>query len=124
MTRKHILRLAFLLCFLGSSAHGQTGIAGEWYGTLNVNGGVFAGGATLSLIFHVTETEDGYSTIMETPAFDSTTPAETSIDGDSVTFTVESMEIEYVGTISGNMIVGTFTQEGLEVPNFAILRDE
>jgi len=51
-------------------------------------------------------------------------PADMIIDGDSITFIVESLNVEYVATISGNQIVGEFNQFGNSMSDFTITRNE
>jgi len=46
------------------------------------------------------------------------------VNGDSLTFVVEQLNVEYIATISGNQIVGVFNQFGMSMPDFTIARNE
>ena len=52
------------------------------------------------------------------------TPTEMKLDGDSVTFTVNQLGLEYIATISGDQLVGVFSQQGFSVPNYTFTRNE
>ena len=48
---KQIVRVLLLsLCFFNLPAIGQTNIVGDWYGSLEIGGGVLVGGVTLTPI--------------------------------------------------------------------------
>jgi len=51
-------------------------------------------------------------------------PTEMEVNGDSLTFVVEQLNLEYIATISGNQIVGVFNQFGMSMPDFTITRNE
>ena len=109
--------LAVLLA--GCATTQQNSLAGDWSGTLNIGGG------SLRLIFHITESDDGYSTTIESvDQGNSMIPTQMELDGNSVRFTVEQLGVEYIATISGDQIVGVFNQGGLSMPDFTIIRNE
>ena len=88
-----------------------------------LDGGIFAGGATLNLIFHITQSTDGYVTTMESVALGFVTAAETVVAGESLRLTVEEFNILYIATVSGNRISGRFTQDGQTMPDFVLTRE-
>ena len=115
-----LLAVSTLVIVLASCATtNQNTPIGDWSGTLSFPG------ASLRLIFHITESDNGYSTTIESvDQGNSMIPADMIIDGDSITFIVESLNVEYVATISGNQIVGEFTQFGNSMSDFTITRNE
>lgn len=115
-----LLRWAILVVSLaGCTAPAQNDLSGDWAGTLSFPG------ASLRLIFHITDSENGPTTIIESVDQQNTMiPAETVVDGDSITFTVERLNVEYVAKVTGDIIVGEFTQFGNTMPDFTLSRAE
>lgn len=57
---KKIFSILFLL-FLGTSLSSQE-ITGDWYGELNVQD------RNMGIVFHISESQDGYTTTLDSPA--------------------------------------------------------
>ncbi len=115
-----LLKWCVLVVLLTScTTPGQNNLTGDWSGTLSFPG------ARLRLVFHITESENGPTTIIESvDQQNAMIPAETTVDGNSITFTVENLNVEYVATIQGDIIVGEFTQFGNRMSDFTISRSE
>jgi len=119
MSKRLVVCLVLAVILVGCATTQQNSLAGDWSGTLNLGGG------SLRLIFHITESNDEYSTTIESvDQGNAMIPTEMELDGDSVTFTVEQLNVEYIATISGDQIVGVFNQNGLSMPNYTISRNE
>ena len=119
MSKRLVASLSLAVFLAGCATTEQNSLAGDWSGTLNIGGG------SLRLIFHITESEDGYSTTIESVDQGGVIiPTEMELDGDSVTFIVEQLNVEYIATISGDQIVGVFNQFGMSMPNYTITRNE
>ena len=102
----------FLLFFLFQFAHSQE-IIGQWNGVLKVPGG------QLRLVFNVSETENGYSSTMDSPdqGAKGIPTTSTSFEDGVLKITIANARIEYQGTLGeDNKIVGTFTQAGQSFP--------
>lgn len=119
MSKRLVESIVIAVLLAGCATTQQNSLAGDWSGTLNLGGG------TLRLIFHITESNNGYSTTIESvDQGNAMIPTEMELDGDSVTFTVEQLNVEYIATVSGDQIVGVFNQRGLSMPNYTITRNE
>jgi len=119
MSKRLVGSLVLIVFLAGCATTEQNSLAGDWSGTLNLGGG------SLRLVFHITESDDGYSTILESvDQGNAMIPTEMELDGDSVTFIVEQLNVEYIATISGDQIVGVFNQFGMSMPNYTITRNE
>ena len=119
MLKRLFAFIALTLFLAGCATAQQPSLVGDWSGTLNVAGG------SLGLIFHITESDDGYSTTIESVDQGNVMiPTEIEVDGDSVRFTVDQLGIEYIATISGDQIIGVFAQQGFSVPNYTITRTD
>jgi pimeloyl-ACP methyl ester carboxylesterase len=94
------------------TAFGQD-ITGEWNGALKIQG------TQLRLVFHITKTDSGFSSTMDSPdqgakGIPTTT---TSFENSVVKITVAKAKIEYEGALGqDNVIVGTFKQGGQSFP--------
>lgn len=106
MIRRALTILCLLL--LPCAAAGQ-GIAGAWSGKLELGGG-----NRLTVVFHISETEEGYSATMDSPDQGAcgmpTTSA--SFAGNRLTISAEALSMTYEGILLGNMVSGTMTQLG------------
>jgi uncharacterized protein len=105
--------LALIFTCLLNYAYAQ-GIAGTWYGNLQVQG------AVLPLVFHVTQAGDGYSATMDSP-----NQGARGLKASNTTFANNQLVIEaaqfgmkYTGTYlpDSNKVNGTFSQGGIQLP--------
>jgi pimeloyl-ACP methyl ester carboxylesterase len=104
--------LVLLLLWTSLSLSAQ-GISGQWNGVLKVPG------AQLKLVFHISETAEGYSSTMDSPdqgAFGIPVTA-TTFAGSVLKLEIPNAGITYEGTLEGtDSIVGTFRQGGQSFP--------
>lgn len=89
-------------------------IIGKWSGILEVQG------TELSLIFHVSEEGEGYTTVMDSPdqgAMGIPTTS-TTFEDQVLTISAEDMKLKFVGKLTedGETIKGTFNQGAMSVP--------
>lgn len=92
---------------------------GNWAGMLSIRR------TNLRLVFHIERSEDGYTaTITSLDQGRFPIPTYISVRGNSLTFRVEDLDVEYFAKISGNQIVGTFYQYGLSMRGFTLTRIE
>lgn len=103
--------LIFIATFLSLSIYSQN-ITGQWNGLLKVQG------VQLRLVFHVTQTETGYSAIMDSPdqGANGIPVQTTSFENSIVKFELPNLMIAYEGTFEGNAIKGNFKQGGMSFP--------
>lgn len=106
-------RLSFLLltALVSFSLFGQD-ITGQWNGALKVQG------IQLRLVLHVTKTDNGYTSTLDSPDQGATGIPVTSItfENPNIKFTVTNIGVEYNGELKKNEIVGVFNQFGQEFP--------
>ena len=104
--KKIILSIAILIA--GLSLFGQD-IVGTWNGVLDVQG------VQLRVDFHITKTDDGFSSTMDSPdqgAFGIPT-SKTTYKEKELIITVEDLTIEYKAKLTEpDLFDGTFTQMG------------
>lgn len=84
-------------------------ITGDWHGLLDIPG------SPLRLVFHVSQTEDGYSATLDSPDQNAygIPVSSTKYENRTLTFTVTDLSIDYTGILQGDSIVrGTFRQAG------------
>ena len=105
------LTLLILLSFTISMIHAQT-VAGDWSGKLSVQG------QELPLIFHFSGTDEALSATMDSPAQGANgIPVEdVSYANGQLTLSLMQGQIEYVATVNGETMEGTFKQAGMEFP--------
>lgn len=106
---KKFFTLSFLL--LSLTAFCQD-ITGEWNGALKVSG------IQLRLVIHISKTETGYTSTMDSPdqkAFGIPVTT-TSFENNILKFAIPAGKIEYEGTLANNKITGTFKQYGQSFP--------
>lgn len=85
-------------------------IEGYWEGTLDL------GPQQLELGFDI-KNGDSLNTTLDVPAQGAYgIPAQSVIDGQSITISVSSIGARYQGTISGKTMTGTFSQRGVDFP--------
>ncbi len=105
--------LTFCFVLLISAAFAQ-GIVGDWSGVLAVNG------AKLRIIFHITKTDDGYKSTMDSPdqGAKGLPVGATTFADSKITINASQYGINYTGTYlpDSNKINGSFPQGGKIVP--------
>jgi uncharacterized protein len=107
-------KLSIILLILLSSSYGfGQDISGQWNGALKIQNSL-----TLRLIFHITETEEGYAATMDSPDQNSFGNAITSVTLDSGTMRIKIDEIRasYTGTYEEGAFIGKFSQGGQSFP--------
>lgn len=102
-----------ILIMLVSALFAQN-IAGDWYGTLNIQGN------KLHLVFHITKTGETYVSTMDSPdqnAFGLATD-NTAFSNNQLTIQAAKFGLKYTGTFKAdsNNIKGTFTQGPANLP--------
>ncbi|MDB5123945.1 MAG: hypothetical protein JWP94_2074 [Mucilaginibacter sp.] len=110
--KKIITSFIFILLTYGAFAQG---IAGDWYGTLNI-----PGGTTLHVVFHITKSGETYSATFDSPDQGARGLAtdKTTVTGNQVTIEAAQFNFKYMGDYKpdSNKITGTFTQGGGSLP--------
>ena len=104
--------LLFTLIFLSIVSYCQE-ITGQWNGVLKFQG------MQLRIVFHISETDDGYKSTMDSPdqGAKGIPVTSTSFDGKKVVLKVANAGITYEGTlISETELDGTFSQGGQDFP--------
>lgn len=111
MTTLMKFSIAITLLFLSGSIKAQE-LNGSYSGTLEVQG------TQMELIFNITPTDEGYSATLDVPA-----QGASGIELDSVvlqdkdvTISSAKMQLSYTGTVSGELIEGTYEQMGQKYP--------
>lgn len=102
-----------ILVLLASALFAQN-IAGDWYGTLNIQGN------KLHLVFHIIKTAETYASTMDSPdqnAFGLATD-NTAFSNNQLTIQAAKFGLKYTGTFKAdsNNIKGTFTQGPANLP--------
>lgn len=107
---KRFLVLSAALCFCSLLFANE--IVGTWSGTLNVSD------ASLRLIFHIQQTEDGYSATMDSPdqAASGIVMSHASYVDHKLIVELRVAGMRYEGILDGDGIHGTFTQTGQGFP--------
>ena len=119
MLRRLFVLLSFTLTLSCAASAQQANLIGDWAGTLTMGGG------SLRLIFHITEGTDGYTVFIESVDQGNVMiPTEIDVDGASVSFAVQQLDVKYAATVSGNQMVGEFTQMGMSMPDLTLVRSE
>jgi pimeloyl-ACP methyl ester carboxylesterase len=114
-SKNNRMKKYFLIsCFLTSAVVGfGQDITGVWNGVLKVQG------IQLRLVFHVTKTDTGYSTTMDSPdqGAKDIPMSKTTFENQVFTTDMAAANIEYTGKLdSTGVIVGTFNQAGQSFP--------
>jgi dienelactone hydrolase len=106
---KKLLLLPFILSAFVSTA--QT-ITGDWYGALEIMG------TQLRITLHVTKTDNGYASTMDSPdqGVNGIPVEKTTFDNTTFAFEIPAGKIVYTGTLDADKIKGTFTQSGRPFP--------
>ena len=104
--------LIFLIALMISLPLAAQDITGQWNGVLKVQS------FQLRVIFNVTETDDGYSTTMDSPdqGAKDIPVTQTTFENPTIKFVVANAGIEYNGELDGDEITGIFKQNGQEFP--------
>jgi len=94
-------------CFVSSTILGQE-IEGQWNGVLNVHG------TQLRIVFHISKTDNGYNSTMDSPDQGlKGIPVTSTIFEDSILrLGISKIGIEYIGILRQNLIIGNFKQGG------------
>ncbi|MCL1850620.1 MAG: alpha/beta fold hydrolase [Bacteroidetes bacterium] len=96
-----------LLTFLLGYVNGQN-ITGQWNGILKVPG------QSLKLVFHIQESDSGYTATIDVP--DQNTfgkpVTELSFESNNLKINIQSLAIHYEGTLHNDTIKGIFKQKG------------
>ncbi len=103
-----------LILVLFASALFAQNIAGDWYGTLNIQGN------KLHLVFHITKTAETYTATMDSPdqnAFGLATD-NTTFSNNQLNIEAAKFGLKYTGTFKAdsNNVKGTFTQGTANLP--------
>lgn len=111
--------LILLLIITAPTALKAQDITGQWNGVLKVQG------MQLRVVFNVIETEDGYSSTMDSPdqGVNDIPVSTTTFENPEIKFEVKNAGIEYTGELIEDKIIGTFKQGGQEFP-MDLSRDE
>jgi uncharacterized protein len=99
------------IALMAVAAHAQE-ITGQWNGALKVSG------IQLRLVFHITKTENGYASTMDSPDQGANgIPVTTTLfNNPNLKLGITNLGVEYEGTLNRKTIVGTFRQNGLAMP--------
>lgn len=101
-----------LLLFIACYAAMAQDITGQWNGILQVSG------IQLRIVFHITKTESGYSSTMDSPdqGASGIPVTTTSFENPILNLKIPNAGIEYEGTLKDGIIAGTFKQRALTFP--------
>jgi len=102
--RNRAAALGVLLLTLVCGAHSQT-VQGDWQGTLSAPNG------EIPCVFHLDTGGGGTLTTQG-----NTVPLHYSVNGNQITIAVQQISGSYAGTVNGNQMSGTWTQNGGSVP--------
>ncbi|MDP4208115.1 MAG: alpha/beta hydrolase [Bacteroidota bacterium] len=106
------ITLLFLFVWTSLTIHGQD-ITGQWNGILKFQG------MQLRVVFHITKTDNGYNSTMDSPDQGANgIPVTTTSFADSVLkIEISNLKVEYKGKLNNTEnIVGDFNQAGLSFP--------
>jgi len=100
-----------VLLAISISAQAQD-ITGQWNGVLNIQG------VNLSLVFHISQTAEGYASTMDSPDQGAIgiPVAATALDGSKRSLAMPNIGLTYEGEFKTDSIVGTFRQGALTLP--------
>lgn len=105
------IALFFVISLCSNYLHSQE-ISGQWNGLLSIQG------QSLRLVFHISQTSDGYASTMDSPdqGASGISVASTTFDGVQLEIKMPNMGLLYQGEFKTDSIVGTFTQGALSLP--------
>ncbi|MFA6702443.1 MAG: alpha/beta fold hydrolase [Dysgonamonadaceae bacterium] len=109
--KKTFLLLTLLLLTVQNQIFSQN-IEGDWNGALNISG------VQLRLIFHIEQTENGLKGTMDSPdqGAKGLTLNAVSFENSILKLSMKQIGMEYQGTLSGDSIIGKFSQMGAQLP--------
>lgn len=109
--KQHFLGFSLLLLMFSFSANAQS-VTGVWQGALKV------AGTELPLVFHIKDSGDTLSATMDSPAQNALGIPVSAIAFDNPKLHLEAGNgaIVYEGTLSNDSIIGTFQQNGMNIP--------
>lgn len=102
--------LAAMLCFIAATAQD---ITGQWNGALNIQG------TQLRLVLHISKSEAGFSSTMDSPdqGANGIPVTSTAFENATLKFEIANLQAKYEGLLSADgIITGTFTQGGQSFP--------
>lgn len=104
--------LTFICCVIILFGLNAQSITGDWSGILEVQG------TTLPLNFHISKTDEGYISTIDSPKQNAMGLPTTSatFKNNELIITAESMQMVYKGILKGDLISGTFTQRTNKYP--------
>lgn len=107
---RKIILVLFISC--ATLAGVAQDINGQWKGTLDIQG------FKLRLVFNITEKVGGYTATLDSPDQKTYGMAcnSTIFDNGTVEINITSIKAQYKGTLNGDTIKGTFTQQGMGFP--------
>ncbi len=87
-------------------------ITGPWNGILKVPG------KQLTVVFHISKNDTGYSSTMDSPdqGAKGIPTTSTYFENSALKITASNLGLEYEGTLAGDSIIGTFKQGGMSFP--------
>lgn len=109
--KKTFLLLTLLLLTVQNQIFSQS-IEGDWNGALNISG------VQLRLIFHIEQSENGLKGTMDSPdqGAKGLTLNTVSFENSILKLSMKQIGMEYQGTLSGDSIIGKFSQMGTQLP--------
>jgi pimeloyl-ACP methyl ester carboxylesterase len=104
-------RIILLLTLLSSASFAQD-ITGQWNGLLKIQS------IELRLVLHITKTENGYSSTMDSPDQNAIgIPVNnTTFEKGKLKFEIANLKVEYNGELKDDIITGILKQNGQEMP--------
>ena len=87
-------------------------VEGDWEGILEVQG------SELDVNFHIIKSGNTYSSTMDVPSqgAEGIRATNTTFIDNELTIAIENMQMQYKGTLGGDVISGTYTQRGQSFP--------
>lgn len=104
--------LILVVAMFTSSITNAQDITGQWNGILKIQG------MQLRVVFHISKTDTGYSSTMDSPDQGARgLPVTTTIfEKSKLTLESKMSRFEFNGELKDTMIVGTFNQNGISIP--------
>ncbi len=101
------------LLILASLTAATQDITGQWNGLLKIQEGV-----QLRLVFHISKTESGYASTMDSPdqGAKGLPVNSTKFENNTLNLEATALGMTYTGTLSSGVIEGTFMQRGMSLP--------
>ncbi|MCX6307902.1 MAG: alpha/beta hydrolase [Bacteroidia bacterium] len=105
-------RIVLFILLLSAMTAFSQGITGEWNGALSIQG------KSMRMVFHIRNTEAGFSATMDSPDQGAKGIQMSHVTFENGTLTIELRiaQMKYVGTLDQNTLTGTFSQGGLNLP--------